>query len=78
MSTRTVAEGDEASELTSFYWYGHTDVNGNPLSQGLLCVQEDGSIELLPDDDYYNGTISKEEAVKIAKLILDRASREVL
>jgi len=43
-----------------------------PERHGLISLNEDGALEVMPDDDYYGGRVSAEDARKLALAILAR------
>ena len=43
-----------------------------PEQQGILIVNEDGTLDVCPDDDYYGGKISAADARGLALEILAR------
>lgn len=41
-----------------------------PIANGLIFVNVDGGLSIEPDDDYYSGELSPEEALELAKAIV--------
>lgn len=43
-----------------------------PTEQGTIGVNDDGTIWLSPDDDYYSGSLTLEQSIELAYAVLDR------
>lgn len=54
-----------------FEWF-KTSKHGTVLTEGTISVEEDGSLVVMPYDDYYTGDIKPEEAKRLALAILER------
>lgn len=55
-----------------FVWTGERYGVSSPDAMGGLWIMDDGSLFVLPLDDSYGGCMSPEEAVKLAKRILEK------
>jgi len=47
------------------------------VTQGVIVVRIDGGLDVEPEDDYYSGEISPDEARKLARAILDALDAKV-
>lgn len=60
-------------------WYRDTVFAGGgkklpkPEEQGYIMLSEDGSLDVCPEDDYYNGKVSAADARALALAILGRS-----
>lgn len=48
----------------------------NLRTYGWIFVADDGSLSVLPDDDYYSGKIEPHEARELALAILERTDKK--
>lgn len=59
----------EAPTSTWTWFSAPTNLVSHPIDQGILAVRTDGSIAVMPEDDYYHGTIAPKCALEIAVAI---------